>query len=532
MTIKTRIYLIVFLCFFLGATLLSVSFFGINRTSSIAGDQLMESLVEGQKEKLRAHTMAMTHAVESEIQGVDTPEERIEIIRGLITDYRFEHDDSGYFFVYRNTEVAVLPPKPELEGKDLGNTSDENGVYFVRELNEAARGGGGFVSYVFEKPGAGQQPKLAYSNGIAGSDLWIGTGIYIDNLDAQQAAALAETSERVQPIKRFSIVAAVVLIGSIGLIAVFVNRSIHETLTSAIRSLREGSDEIRAASHEVSSTSQSLASQSSEQATHLESTRQALSDVTGIAGSTREKARETSTVSKDVDEQISQGGDLVTELQKEVQSMSSVSKEMEQAMGAIKESSDAVGKIIKTIDEIAFQTNILALNAAVEAARAGDAGAGFAVVAEEVRNLAQRTAEAAQETTGIISQSIERSEKGVTINAEVGRRLVAVENQSGQLEAILQEVTQRMAAVTRLMAEVDNSSAEQSTRVEEINGRIVELNDRTQEGAASAEEAAAASEELNAQTESLNELVVMLSALITKTRREASSARKELEARA
>jgi methyl-accepting chemotaxis protein len=517
MSIKAKIYLIVFLCFLLGATLLAVSFIGINRTNAQGSDQLLASLIDGQKEKLKAHTTAMSHAIDTAIDEIEDPQKQIEKIRAFITGYRFEDDESGYFFVYRGTEVAVLPPNPALEGEDLGNTADENGVYFVRELNRVSRAGGGFVSYVFEKPGAGLQPKIAYAQSIPGTDLWIGTGIYIDNLQEQQQAALVQAKEQVAPIKRFSVGAAVLLIGVIGTIALFVNRSIHQALTTAIRSLQDGSNEIRSASQEVASTSQTLAERSSEQATNLESTRKDLQEVTSIAGSTRDKARETSTVSKEVDGKISAGGDLVVQLKSEVDSMSSVSSEMEQAMAAIKESSDAVSKIIKTIDEIAFQTNILALNAAVEAARAGEAGAGFAVVAEEVRNLAQRTAEAARETTGIISESVQRSERGVTINTEVVRRLGEVESNSSRLDTILQEIATKMSTVTSLMDEVDRASEEQSGQVEQINGRIVDLNDATQEGAASAEESAAASEQLNAQTESLTELVSLLRSLINRS---------------
>lgn len=148
----------------LGATLLAVSFIGINRTNERGSGQLLASLIDGQKEKLQAHTMAMSHAVATAVDGIDDPQQQIGKIRDFIADYRFEDDDSGYFFVYRDHEVAVLPPNPALEGEDLGDTADENGVYFVRELHRVSRAGGGFVSYVFAKPGAGLQPKIAYAN--------------------------------------------------------------------------------------------------------------------------------------------------------------------------------------------------------------------------------------------------------------------------------------------------------------------------------------------------------------------------------
>jgi len=519
MTIQAKIYLVVFLCFFLGGTLLALSFFGINRTSEIGSKQLMDRLIEGEKEKLQAHTFAMSHAIEAAIGPLEDQESKVEAIRKMVSDYRFEEDHSGYFFVYRGTEVVVLPPKPALEGKDLGNTTDPNGVEFVRELSRAAASGGGFVAYEFDKPGAGLQPKLAFSKRIEGSDMWMGTGIYIDNLEHEQAVALEATAKRIRPIKRSSVIAAVLLIGIIGSIAIVINRGIHKTLAHAIKELENGSAEIRAASQEVASTSQALAEQSTNQASSIQSTQQALEDVTSTVRSTRAQAGETSTVSLEVDGQIGKGGQFVSDLRKEVDSMTRVSEEMQDAMSAIKDSSHAVGKIIKTIDEIAFQTNILALNAAVEAARAGDAGAGFAVVAEEVRSLASRTADAARETTGIISQSIERSEHGFKTNTEVGRRLEAVEENSGHLETILNQITERMSKVTNLMREVDGASETQSLRVEEINGRITEIADSTQEGAASAEESAAAAEELNAQTESLNELVHLLGSMISRTKK-------------
>jgi methyl-accepting chemotaxis protein len=166
---------------------------------------------------------------------------------------------------------------------------------------------------------------------------------------------------------------------------------------------------------------------------------------------------------------------------------------MNVAMNAIKSSSDDIAKIIKTIDEIAFQTNILALNAAVEAARAGEAGAGFAVVADEVRNLAQRCAQAAKETATKIEDSVQKSTNGVQISAKVAKSL--------------EEIVSKARQVDELAGEVATASAEQSQGIEQVNTAVSQMDKVTQSNAANAEESASAAEELNAQAENLKEAV-------------------------
>jgi methyl-accepting chemotaxis protein len=163
------------------------------------------------------------------------------------------------------------------------------------------------------------------------------------------------------------------------------------------------------------------------------------------------------------------------------------------AMDAIKTSSDDIAKIIKTIDEIAFQTNILALNAAVEAARAGEAGAGFAVVADEVRNLAQRCAQAAKETATKIEDSVQKSANGVQISAKVAKSL--------------EEIVSKARQVDELAGEVATASAEQSQGIEQVNTAVTQMDKVTQSNAANAEESASAAEELNAHAENLKEAV-------------------------
>ena len=158
---------------------------------------------------------------------------------------------------------------------------------------------------------------------------------------------------------------------------------------------------------------------------------------------------------------------------------------MSVAMAAIQVSSDEIAKIIRTIDEIAFQTNILALNAAVEAARAGEAGMGFAVVAEEVRNLAHRSAQAAKETSGKIEGAITNTRRGVEISSQVARTL--------------NEIIAKVCQVDELAAEVAGASREQTQGVTQINGAVGQMDKVTQANAANAEESAAAARELNAQ---------------------------------
>ncbi|MDR1659600.1 MAG: cache domain-containing protein, partial [Desulfovibrio sp.] len=148
-------------------------------------------MLEGEKNKLQLGTHTIAVALGKALAGVEDPARQAEIIGNYINEIRFETDKSGYYFVYRGTVVFVHPVQPKLVGKDLGQTKDAGGVYYVSDLNKAARKGGGFVSFIFGKPQPGgsvsNAPKLAYVEMIPGTDLWISTGIYIDNIDAYKA---------------------------------------------------------------------------------------------------------------------------------------------------------------------------------------------------------------------------------------------------------------------------------------------------------------------------------------------------------
>ncbi|HVS51786.1 MAG TPA: methyl-accepting chemotaxis protein [Opitutaceae bacterium] len=278
---------------------------------------------------------------------------------------------------------------------------------------------------------------------------------------------------------------AVVLVVSV-LLAVFIGRSIGRVLVAVADNLTEASLQVNAAAGQVSSASQSLAAGASEQAASLEETSASLEEMSSMTKRNSDSAQ--------------QAKDLAVQTRTSADTGAAHMTDMRQAMDAIKNSSNAVGKIIKTIDEIAFQTNLLALNAAVEAARAGEAGMGFAVVAEEVRNLAQRSAHAAKETATKIEDAIAKSEHGVAI--------------SGNVAQSLEQIVARVRQVDTLVAEIATASNEQNQGIGQVNVAVGQMDKVTQSNASHAEETAAAAEEMSAQANTLLESVTELRALI------------------
>ena len=297
---------------------------------------------------------------------------------------------------------------------------------------------------------------------------------------------LAKVLEKPNQLARLSI-----LIGAGGLLALTVvvlilagriASPIHQT----VQTLSLSSDQIASAARQVGSSSQSLAEGASQQAASLEETAASLEELSSTTQRNAERAQQV----KDLGCQARLSGDTA---------MADM-KAMRLAMDAIKAASDGIAKIIKTIDEIAFQTNILALNAAVEAARAGEAGMGFAVVADEVRNLAQRCALAAKETASKIEDSVQKSGHGVAISAKVA--------------ASLEDIVSKARQIDDLAAEVATASKEQNQGLHQVNTAVSQMDTVTQSNAANAEQSASAAEELNAQAAGLKDAIQDLLQLV------------------
>ncbi len=279
--------------------------------------------------------------------------------------------------------------------------------------------------------------------------------------------------------------AVLALFGGLG-IAFLIGRITSRALDRIAHRLFESATEVAAAAVQVSGSSQSLADGASEQAAALEETSASLEEMSSM---TKHNAAHTQEA-KQAAGSARASADIGT----------SQMQAMQGAMKAINAASEDITKILKTIDEIAFQTNILALNAAVEAARAGEHGAGFAVVAEEVRALAQRSAQAAKETAAKIEDSVTKSQQGVQIGAEAAKSFETIQQQIRQLD--------------QLVAQIATSSAEQDQGINQVASAVAQMDKVTQSNAGNAEETASASQQLNGQAQLLKDTVSELQLLV------------------
>jgi methyl-accepting chemotaxis protein len=258
-------------------------------------------------------------------------------------------------------------------------------------------------------------------------------------------------------------------------------RQMNGSLAGIVGNVRASTDAIGVATREITSGNADLSARTETQAGSLEETASSMEQLTQTVKQNAENARQANQVAVAASDHALKGGQVVGRVV--------------QTMGSIKESSGRIVDIIGVIDGIAFQTNILALNAAVEAARAGEQGRGFAVVAAEVRSLAQRSAAAAKEIKGLISDSVEKVDAGSRLVDEAGKTM-------GDIVASVRHVA-------GIMAEIAAASEEQSNGIEHVNQAITQMDEMTQQNAALVEQAAAAAASMQDQAVRLAQAVAV-----------------------
>jgi len=390
-----------------------------------------------------------------------------------VLDDMKRRDEQGYTLLARVDRLSLDPTQRKLyEGFKA-----DVGVYLgIRDAMLAATVGGNREE-AMDNLNKGEGIGVKLSDDLA---RMIATG---DDLAQKALAGNQAVASRASWVMGAVTVLAILMALALGFA---LNLAITRPLNRVIAGLNDGAEQISAASSQVSSASQHLAGSTSESAASLEETSSSLEELSSMTKQNAENAEQSKV--------------MMDEAQGIVGRVNRHMEEMVKAIEGISRSSEETGKIIRTIDEIAFQTNLLALNAAVEAARAGEAGAGFAVVADEVRNLAMRAAEAAKNTSDLIESTIEAVKSGSELTLMT--REAFKDN-----EAIAMKLGQ-------LIEEIATASQEQAHGISQINIAVTEMDKVTQETAANAEESASASEELNAQAEQMKGYVEDLAVVV------------------
>ncbi|EEX35801.1 methyl-accepting chemotaxis protein [Vibrio metschnikovii CIP 69.14] len=479
--------------------------------------QYREQLVETRKAELQAYLMMGVTAVQSLYES-DRNGENQAAAKTLLKAMRFESD--GYFFAYDSQGVNTLHAiNPSLEGKNLYGLQDENGVPVIAGLIRAAKSGDGFLYFSWHKPTINAQaPKLGYAEYLPKWDWVLGTGIYIDDIDAQvaQFQVLRQDQAKEQMWSTIGLSLVGLLITSI-VVSVLVAKGVAplqhvvaslqdvaagegdltarlkvesqdeigevakafnafmDKLHPMIKQLRESAQQVQLAAGELDiQTTQSNQKMNS----HCLETDKVVTAVTEMSATAREVANNTNATSQAIESANGQIRDAQHEVNSAIEGISELVREVNLTSDAIQDLSqrtDKITQVLNVIGEIAGQTNLLALNAAIEAARAGEQGRGFAVVADEVRSLASRTQNSTQEISEMLQSLHQGVSKAVESMNTSQKRGEKTAEESMHIKQSLAGISQAVGLIQDMGIQTASAAEQQSAVAEDINQNLVAI---------------------------------------------------------
>lgn len=480
-------------------------------------------LVNQRKAQVKASVDIMLGVLENVVKENDAKKidraKTKEDIQKLFTLVRYNQTD--YFFAYDSRGWgAAHGTKPEYINTDRSDSKDPDGKLYVKDfIKLTGKSEGDFVPYKFEKKkGEKPVPKVSYIKYFAPLDWVVGSGLYIDEIEAQ----IAEVKEKV--------FLGLLLISAITLfISWKYAQSICNRIDSISTELFKEADKVATVASEISRASDSLSSSTTQQASALQETSSSIEETSAMINRNAENAKSSLDISTRSRHSVDQGkqlvADVITSIQDIAVSNSDMVKQIEESNKEIAEIVKVINEIgekTKVINEIVFQTKLLSFNASVEAARAGEHGKGFAVVAEEVGNLAQMSGNSAKEISDLLGSSIKtvtetieqskhRIEKLVINGEHKVKQGASIAKQCG---SIFDEIVVNVNNVNSMINEIAVASNEQATGIKEINTAVSELDTTGQENSLLSQKTAEYAEQLRLQVDNLRRTSEDLNKLI------------------